>query len=98
MTARSKGKVERPFRTVKEMHENLYHFHGGKEGDRSNIGFGQISDSQPIGGVVAYKKRYRRQGRSSPTPVISDCGSLRKPTASPPSAFICAIMNIRRRR
>ena len=26
-TARAKGKVERPFRTVKEMHEILYHFH-----------------------------------------------------------------------
>ena len=26
-TARSKGKVERPFRTVKEMQETLYHFH-----------------------------------------------------------------------
>lgn len=26
-TARSKGKVERPFRSVKEMHETLYHFH-----------------------------------------------------------------------
>jgi hypothetical protein len=26
ITARSKGKVERPFRTVKEMHETLYHF------------------------------------------------------------------------
>jgi hypothetical protein len=26
-TARSKGKVERPFRTVKETHETLYHFH-----------------------------------------------------------------------
>jgi hypothetical protein len=25
--ARSKGKVERSFRTVKEMHETLYHFH-----------------------------------------------------------------------
>lgn len=25
--ARSKGKVERPFRTVKEAHETLYHFH-----------------------------------------------------------------------
>jgi len=25
-TARSKGKVERPFRTVKEAHETLYHF------------------------------------------------------------------------
>ena len=27
VTARSKGKVERPFRTVKEMYETLYHFH-----------------------------------------------------------------------
>jgi hypothetical protein len=26
-TARSKGKVERAFRTVKEMYETLYHFH-----------------------------------------------------------------------
>ena len=26
-TARSKGKVKRPFRSVKEMHETLYHFH-----------------------------------------------------------------------
>ena len=27
ITARATGKVERPFRTVKEMHETLYHFH-----------------------------------------------------------------------
>jgi hypothetical protein len=27
VTARSKGKVERPFRTVKDAHETLYHFH-----------------------------------------------------------------------
>ena len=26
-SARAKGKVERPFRTVKEVHETLYHFH-----------------------------------------------------------------------
>src|SRR3546814_16077216 len=25
--ARAKGKVERPFRTVNEVHETLYHFH-----------------------------------------------------------------------
>lgn len=30
-TARAKGKVERPFRTVKEMHETLYHFHEPKD-------------------------------------------------------------------
>jgi len=27
VTARAKGKVERPFRTVKDAHETLYHFH-----------------------------------------------------------------------
>jgi hypothetical protein len=27
VTARAKGKVERPCRTVKEAHETLYHFH-----------------------------------------------------------------------
>ena len=30
VTARAKGKVERPFRTVKEAHETLYHFHKPK--------------------------------------------------------------------
>jgi len=35
-TARSKGKVERPFRTVKEMHETLYHFHEPKDEDEAN--------------------------------------------------------------
>lgn len=35
-TARAKGKVERPFRTVKEMHETLYHFHEPKDEDEAN--------------------------------------------------------------
>jgi hypothetical protein len=35
-TARSKGKVERPFRTVKEMHETLYHFHEPKDEAEAN--------------------------------------------------------------
>ena len=35
-TARSKGKVERPFRTVKEMHETLYHFHEPKDEEEAN--------------------------------------------------------------
>ncbi len=26
-TARAKGKVERPFRTIKDAHETLYHFY-----------------------------------------------------------------------
>ena len=35
-TSRSKGKVERPFRTVKEMHETLYHFHQPKDEEEAN--------------------------------------------------------------
>lgn len=36
VTARSKGKVERPFRTVKEMHETLYHFHEPRNEEEAN--------------------------------------------------------------
>lgn len=39
VTARSKGKVERPFRTVKEMHETLYHFHQPKNEEEANAWF-----------------------------------------------------------
>ena len=35
-TARAKGKVERPFRTVKEAHETLYHFHQPETEDEAN--------------------------------------------------------------
>src|SRR5262245_60779128 len=35
-TARSTGKVERPFRTVKEMHETLYHFHEPQDEEVAN--------------------------------------------------------------
>lgn len=35
-TARSKGKVERPFRTVKEAHETLYHFHKPRTEEEAN--------------------------------------------------------------
>ena len=35
-TARSKGKVERPFRTVKEAHETLYHFHKPETQSQAN--------------------------------------------------------------
>lgn len=36
VTARAKGKVERPFRTVKEMHETLYHLHEPETEDEAN--------------------------------------------------------------
>jgi hypothetical protein len=37
--ARSKGKVERPFRTVKEAHETLYHFHEPQDEAEANLWF-----------------------------------------------------------
>lgn len=37
VTARSKGKVERPFRTVKEAHETLYHFHEPESEAEANL-------------------------------------------------------------
>lgn len=37
VTARSKGKVERPFRTVKEAHETLYHFHTPENEAEANL-------------------------------------------------------------
>jgi hypothetical protein len=42
VTARSKGKVERPFRTVKEMHETLYHFHVPQTEEEANTGLLQF--------------------------------------------------------
>lgn len=36
-TARAKGKVERPFRTVKEAHETLYHFHEPETETEANL-------------------------------------------------------------
>lgn len=35
--ARAKGKVERPFRTVKEVHETLYHFHQPRDEAEANL-------------------------------------------------------------
>ena len=35
-TSRAKGKGERPFRTVKELHETLYHFHKPKDIEEAN--------------------------------------------------------------
>jgi hypothetical protein len=37
VTARAKGKVERPFRTVKEAHETLYHFHKPENEGEANL-------------------------------------------------------------
>ena len=45
MTARSKGKVERPFRTVKEAHETLYHFHTPQNEAEANLWLRQLSGS-----------------------------------------------------
>lgn len=41
-TARSKGKVERPFRSVKEMYETLFHFHEPQTEEEANAGLQQF--------------------------------------------------------
>ena len=41
-TARAKGKVERPFRTVKELHDTLYHFHAPATEAEANAWLGNF--------------------------------------------------------
>lgn len=36
-SARAEGKVERPFRTIKEAHETLYHFHAPTDEAEANL-------------------------------------------------------------
>jgi hypothetical protein len=55
VTARAKGKVERPFRTVKEAHETLYHFHKPE------------TEAQANAWLLRYLLRYNeQQHRSQP--------------------------------
>ena len=61
VTARSKGKVERPFRTVKEAHETLYHFHKPDTEAQANIW------------LLRYLMRYNdQQHRSQPHARLED--------------------------
>lgn len=61
VTARSKGKVERPFRTVKEIHETLYHFHAPKNEEEANAW------------LCNYLQRYNQMDhRSAPHPRLED--------------------------
>ncbi len=48
--ARSKGKVERPFRTVKDAHETLYHFHQPDTEAEANRWLARFVDSYNRGG------------------------------------------------
>ena len=57
VTARAKGKVERPFRTVKEMHETLYHLHEPETIDEANTWLMQF--------LLHYNKQnHRRESHS----------------------------------
>lgn len=44
-TARAKGKVERPFRTIKDAHETLYHFHQPETEEEANRWLTRFVDS-----------------------------------------------------
>ena len=56
-TARSKGKVERPFRTVKDAHETLYHFHEPGSEEEANRWLARF--------VVSYNNADHRSGARS---------------------------------
>ncbi|MFB9240494.1 transposase family protein [Massilia antarctica] len=74
-TARSKGKVERPFRTVKQAHETLYHFHKPK------------TERQANEWLVRYLLRYNDQShRSEKHSGLADCW----PTCRPRACATCA--------
>ena len=61
VTARAKGKVERPFRTVKEAHETLYHFHKPE------------TEAQANTWLLRYLLRYNdQQHRSQPHSRLAD--------------------------
>ena len=51
-TARAKGEVERPFRTVKDAHETLYHFHGPETEAEANRWLARF--------IAAYNRRDHR--------------------------------------
>ena len=53
VTARAKGKVERPFRTVKEMHETLYHLHEPETITEANTWLMQF--------LLHYNKQFHRR-------------------------------------
>lgn len=53
ITARSKGKVERPFRTVKEIHETLFHLHEPETEAEANAGLRRY--------LVHYNRQSHRQ-------------------------------------
>ncbi|MDB9513926.1 IS481 family transposase [Kamptonema animale CS-326] len=53
VTARAKGKVERPFRTVKEMHETLYHLHEPE------------TEAEANDGLIRFLLHYNRQPHRS---------------------------------
>jgi hypothetical protein len=45
-TARAKGKVERPFRTIKEAHETLYHHHAPETEEEANLWLARFVDRE----------------------------------------------------
>lgn len=56
-TARAKGKVERPFRTIKEIHETLYRFHTPKNEEEANTWL--------LNYVLRYNEKGHRSGKHS---------------------------------
>jgi type II secretory pathway predicted ATPase ExeA len=60
VTARAKGKVERPFRTVKEMHETLYHLHAPETEAEANAR--EVAMLSEVMEYYGFKKPFDRLG------------------------------------
>ena len=60
--ARSKGKVERPFRTVKEAHETLYHFHQPADEAEANLWLRRTWSPTTTAGIARRRTAGSRTG------------------------------------
>ena len=74
-TARAKGKVERAFRTVKEAHETLYHFHKPASEEEANQWLQRF--------LVQYNAQPHRGGRS-----VAAGGLARQPARGRPAGDV----------
>lgn len=87
VTARSKGKVERPFRTVKEAHETLYHFHQPENEAEANLWLhrylttynGQQHRSEPHSRLEDWMRNLSESGLREMCAWERFCGFAREP-------------------
>ncbi len=85
-TARSKGKVERPFRTVKDAHETLYHFHQPETEAEANRWLARFIDATTVATTAPSRTAARTTGwRTCPPTACARCAPGRGSAPSPAS-------------